>query len=79
MLAAARAGAGLWVLPDFLVRDELAAGQLVHSLPEWRLPSGGIYTVYPAARFRPPKVTRFVEMLVAAEQKVESGGQGRRG
>ncbi|TIX36858.1 MAG: LysR family transcriptional regulator, partial [Mesorhizobium sp.] len=39
--------------------------------------SGGIYTVYPAARFRPPKVTSFVEMLIAAEQKVEAGGRGR--
>jgi DNA-binding transcriptional LysR family regulator len=77
--ATVRAGAGLSVVPDFLVRDELSAGRLVQILPQWRLPSGDIYTVYPAARFRPPKVTRFVEMLVAAEQKVESGGQGRRG
>jgi DNA-binding transcriptional LysR family regulator len=30
------------------------------------LPSGGIHAVYPAARFRPPKVTRFVEMLAQA-------------
>lgn len=79
VLAAVRAGAGLSVLPDFLVRDELAAGRLVHILPEWRLPSGGIYTVYPAARFRPPKVTRFVEMLVAAEQEMGPVGQGRGG
>ncbi|TIP92696.1 MAG: LysR family transcriptional regulator, partial [Mesorhizobium sp.] len=56
VLTAVRAGAGLSVLPDFLVRDEFAAGRLVHILPEWQLPSGGIYTVYPAARFRPPKV-----------------------
>ncbi|WP_245319629.1 substrate binding domain-containing protein [Mesorhizobium temperatum] len=75
----AAAGAGLSVLPDFLVRDELAAGRLVQILPEWQLLSGGIYTVYPAARFRPPKVTRFVEMLVAAEQKVASGGEGESG
>ncbi|AZO69025.1 MULTISPECIES: LysR family transcriptional regulator [unclassified Mesorhizobium] len=76
VLAAVRAGAGLSVLPDFLVRDELAAGRLVQILPEWRLPSGGIYTVYPAARFRPPKVTRFVEMLVAAEQRTGSVAEG---
>ncbi|RWK63433.1 LysR family transcriptional regulator [Mesorhizobium sp.] len=79
VLAAVRAGAGLSVLPDFLVRDELTAGRLVQILPEWRLPSGGIYTVYPAARFRPPKVTRFVEMLVAAEQKTGPVGEGRGG
>ncbi|CAH2396477.1 HTH-type transcriptional regulator PtxR [Mesorhizobium escarrei] len=72
MLAAVRAGPS--VLPGFLVRDELAGGRLVQILPEWQLPSGGIYTVYPAARFRPPKVTRFVEMLVAAEQQK---GEGR--
>lgn len=31
----------------------------------------------PAARFRPPKVIRFVEMLIAAKQKVGSGKGGR--
>lgn len=79
VLTAVRAGAGLSVLPDFLVGDEFAAGRLVHILPEWQLPSGGIYTVYPAARFRPPKVTRFVEMLVAAEQETGPVGEGREG
>lgn len=69
VLAAVRAGGGLSVLPDFLVADELASGRLIHALPEWHLPSGGIYTVYPAARFRPAKVSAFVEMLMSAEQK----------
>lgn len=69
VLAAVRAGGGLSVLPDFLVADDLASGRLCHALPEWRLPSGGIYTISPAARFRPPKVTAFVEMLIAAEQE----------
>ena len=63
-----RAGGGLSVLPDFLVADELTSGRLIHVLPEWSLPSGGIFTVYPAARFRPRKVTAFVEMLIAAMQ-----------
>ena len=69
VLAAVRAGGGLSVLPDFLVAEDLASGRLIHALPEWRLPSGGIHTVYPAARFRPPKVTAFVDMLIAAEQR----------
>jgi DNA-binding transcriptional LysR family regulator len=76
VLAAVRMGGGLSVLPDFSVRDDLAAGRLVHVLPEWRLPSGGIYTVYPSARFRPPKVTTFVEMLIAAEQRKGSVAEG---
>lgn len=77
VLAAVRAGGGLSVLPDFLVPDDLASGRLSHALPEWRLPSGGIYTVYPAARFRPRKVTALVEMLVAAEQQKDPIAVGR--
>ena len=63
VLAAALAGGGLSVLPDFLVAGHLKARRLVHILPSWTLPSGGIHVVYPAARFRPPKVTAFVAML----------------
>ncbi|WP_417827797.1 LysR family transcriptional regulator [Thalassospira sp.] len=63
-LSVARAAGGLSVLPDFLVEKELASGELVRVLPDWRLPSGGIYVVYPAMRFRPPKVIAFVEMLI---------------
>ncbi|WP_033068803.1 LysR family transcriptional regulator [Thalassospira australica] len=63
-LSVAREAGGLSVLPDFLVEKELASGELVCVLPDWRLPSGGIYVVYPAMRFRPPKVSAFVEMLV---------------
>nr|WP_250152342.1 LysR family transcriptional regulator [Ancylobacter radicis] len=69
VLAAVKAGGGLSILPDFLVAEELATGRLVHVLPAWELPSGGIHTVYPTARFRPPKVTAFVDMLVAAQKK----------
>ncbi|RWY66050.1 LysR family transcriptional regulator [Rhizobium leguminosarum] len=66
VLEVVRAGGGLSVLPEYLVANELASGRLIQGLPDWSLPSGGIYTVYPAARFRPPKVTAFAEMLIAA-------------
>ncbi len=65
VMEAVRQGAGLSVLPDFLATSGLLAGDLIPVLPEWQLPSGGIYTVYPAARFRPPKVSVFVDMLIA--------------
>ena len=66
VMEALRQGAGLSVLPDFLATSGLLAGDLIPVLPEWQLPSGGVYTVYPAARFRPPKVSVFVDMLIAA-------------
>jgi DNA-binding transcriptional LysR family regulator len=65
VLAATLAGGGLSVLPDFLVAEPMQSGALVQILPEWSLPSGDIHAVYPAARFRPPKVTAFTDMLTA--------------
>jgi DNA-binding transcriptional LysR family regulator len=62
-------GMGLSVLPDYAVADDLATGRLVHVLPQWRLPSGGIHAVFPAARFRPAKVKAFVDLLAAREQQ----------
>jgi DNA-binding transcriptional LysR family regulator len=70
VLAATLAGAGLSVLPDFLAMNEIKAGRLVHVLPGWTLPAGGIHAVYPAARFRPPKVTAFVAMLMEEHRRV---------
>jgi DNA-binding transcriptional LysR family regulator len=62
-------GAGLSVLPDYVVADDLAAGRLLHILPQWRLPSGGIHAVFPAARFRPAKVRAFVELLADRQRQ----------
>ena len=66
VMEAVRHGGGMSVLPDFLALGEMSGGSLIPVLPAWHLPSGGIYTVYPAARFRPPKVTAFVDMLASA-------------
>ena len=60
---AVRHGAGLSVLPDYTVAEDLQSGRLVQVLPDWKLPSGGIHAVFPAARFRPVKVHAFVELL----------------
>jgi DNA-binding transcriptional LysR family regulator len=67
--AAVSQGMGLSVLPDYAVEDDLAAGRLIQVLPQWRLPSGGIHAVFPAARFRPAKVRSFVELLADSEQE----------
>lgn len=37
---AVRQGAGLSVLPDFAVADDLKNGTLIQVLPRWSLPSG---------------------------------------
>ena len=62
-------GAGLSVLPDYAIADDLATGRLIQVLPQWRLPSGGIHAVFPAARFRPAKVRAFVDLLAERTQQ----------
>jgi len=62
--AAVLGGAGLSVLPDYLVAADVAAGRLCHVRPDWTLRSGGIHALFPPARFRPAKVSRFIELLL---------------
>lgn len=62
-------GAGLSVLPDYAVATAFAQGRLRQVLPQWTLPSGGIYVVYPTARFRPAKVKQFVEVLSELQRR----------
>ena len=69
---AVREGAGLSVLPDFVIADDLAKGRLHQALPQWRLPAGDIHAVFPSARFRPVKVRAFVDLLVSHEKRRDS-------
>jgi DNA-binding transcriptional LysR family regulator len=55
--------AGLGVLTDYSASPLIAAGQLIRLLPDWQLPEGGIYAVYPPGPHRPLRVRRFVELL----------------
>ncbi|MES2674093.1 MAG: LysR family transcriptional regulator [Pseudomonadota bacterium] len=61
--AAVLAGAGLMVHPDFFVKEDVAAGRLVRLLPEWKLPSGGVYAVYPQSTQPSQKVSVLIEAL----------------
>lgn len=65
VLETVKKGAGISVLPDYAVEDAINAGTLIEVLPEWHLPSGGIYAIFPPARFRPAKVRAFVDLLVS--------------
>lgn len=68
VLEAVRGGMGASVLPDFVIADDLAAGRLVHLMPRWQLKSGGIHAVVPATRFRPARVSAFIDILTEQER-----------
>ncbi|WP_127021310.1 LysR family transcriptional regulator [Rheinheimera mangrovi] len=58
-----KAGAGLGVITDYSAKRLIKQGELRQVLPQWQLPKGGIYAVYPPGHFRPARVRLFVEFL----------------
>jgi DNA-binding transcriptional LysR family regulator len=48
-----RAGLGVAVLPDWLIRDDLLSGQLVRVLPQWNAKDLPVHVVYLERHFPP--------------------------
>src|SRR5216684_1574597 len=64
MMPALVAGTGLAILPEFILRGALAAGRLERLLPDWSLPSGGVYWVTPPGGPRPKRIEVLADFLV---------------
>ena len=62
--AAARDGAGIVLLPSFIVGADVESGALRQVLPDWVCPSqSAIYAVYPSSRQLSPKVRVCIDYL----------------
>lgn len=59
-----RAGAGLAVLPDCLVGQEIQDGELVRLLPDWQLDPIGVYVLWPQSATQSGLSLRLVDHLV---------------
>lgn len=63
-----RSGAGIALMPDWSVQDDLASGRLVHLFPDYKVShiefENGVYAVYPKARQTSVKLRLFVDFLV---------------
>ena len=66
MRAAAMAGMGLVILPEFLAHEALQDGRLRPVLAERAPVHDGVYLVYPPGRGRSRKVRAFIDHLVEA-------------
>lgn len=68
-LEMARNGIGVIGLPEFALSETLS-GELIEILPDYKIePQVPIYAVYPSKRFLSPKVTEFLDCLVAATRQ----------
>ncbi|GGP27278.1 LysR family transcriptional regulator [Silvimonas amylolytica] len=63
LMFAAEAGIGAVILPEYLVREELASGRLVQVLPDWRSALGYAHAVFPSRRGLVPAVRHFLDFL----------------
>ncbi len=61
--ALVRSGAGISILLDTAIAEDVAQGRLLRLLPDWTLPDGAIHAVFPPGRDMPLRVRRFVEFL----------------
>ena len=61
--SAALAGMGIALLPESVIRAELADGTLERVLPAWNIPQGICHVVFPTRRGLLPAVRAFIDFL----------------
>jgi DNA-binding transcriptional LysR family regulator len=62
--AVLRAGAGIALLPTYLVADDVADGHLVRVVPSFQLSTGTVHLVLPSKKHEPARVAAFRDLLV---------------
>lgn len=65
LIQAARAGLGISLAPECLVREDLERGSLVRVLPQFTLLEIGFQLVYPSRKYLPAKVRSVIDYLLA--------------
>lgn len=76
---AAVLGLGAAVASAWAMTGELAAGRLLHLVPQWCAEPLPVYLVYPQARFYPARLRRFIDLIrqcAPAALDREAGGSG---
>ncbi len=56
-------GIGVYWMPDYMVRDDVARGNLVEVLPGWRLPGGIFHAAFLSRRNMAPALRVFLDFL----------------
>jgi DNA-binding transcriptional LysR family regulator len=62
---AVRAGLGVSVLPEWLIREDLLSGRLVRVLPQWNAKDLPVHVVYAGHRLLPTRVRAFIDFAVS--------------
>ncbi|ELY4321160.1 LysR family transcriptional regulator [Cronobacter turicensis] len=63
----ALAGAGVTLLPAFLLDDTLKQGTLINILPEWTVTGNDLYLVYPGRKLNAPTLVSYINFALEYE------------
>ncbi|HTX24920.1 MAG TPA: LysR substrate-binding domain-containing protein [Steroidobacteraceae bacterium] len=63
LTSAVHAGLGIALLPESVVREDIAAGKIERVLPAWNVPLGIFHVVFPSRRGMLPAVRAFIDFL----------------
>ena len=69
--AAALAGHGILIQPQYIIHDDIVAGRLMPVLRDWELPQLTINIAYQSRRHQPAKIKVFTEFLVERFEKLD--------
>ena len=64
----AMAGAGVTLLPAFLLEDKIEQGALVPVLPEWTVAGNDLWLVYPSRKLNSPALVSYIEFALGFDE-----------
>ena len=72
---AMRAGLGVGIVPDYVVHEDVARGELLQALPDWRLSIFGraMYMLYMPNRHHPRAIAMMIEYILRRAQAAHEG------
>lgn len=72
-IEATRQGVGYAVLPYWAIQDDLDSGRLIELCPQWHPPFLMLSVAYPPSRYRPVRISAFVDYLRTELPKAGAG------
>ena len=64
LAAAAKAGKGVALMPNFVVAADIKKGNLVRVLPDYEATSVGLHALWPASKLQPTRVRTLIDFLI---------------
>lgn len=62
------AGAGITLLPAFLLEDNVERGALVQVLPDWTVAGNSLWLVYPSRKLNSPALMSYIEFALGFDE-----------